>query len=94
MVEISHKREPSWSGINVWEVEYKVYWNKRWEVRKKLVIGLSSTSGCEMEAFMSVAAVYGGRKIKALSARFLGTGVLAGHPWELQKKHWQNLNKA
>lgn len=90
---LSLNRKPLWCATNIWKVCYKVKIGRKTETREKFVAGINACDGnvSQMEAALSVAAVYGGKAITIISSEFVGTGVKAGLDWELQKRYWNSL---
>lgn len=75
---LSHKREPNWYPTNIWLVKYRVRINDKIEERSTYVTGLYQAHNdgkINMQAALAVAAVYGGKRIRVLSTKFINTGV-------------------
>lgn len=77
-IVLSFKRESNWSHTSVWLVKFRVRVRGQITEREMYVTGVSQAHNdgkLNIQAALAVAAVYGGRRIRILSTKFVGTGV-------------------
>lgn len=77
-IVLSFKRELNWVGTNICLVKFRVRVRGQIIEREMYVTGISqgyNDGKINMQAALAVAAVYGGRRIRILSTKFVGTGV-------------------
>ncbi len=63
---------------NIWVVKYSVKINGKIKEREKYVVGMQQAHNdgeINMQAALAVAGLYGGKRIRILSTRFVDSGV-------------------
>jgi hypothetical protein len=77
-VILAYKREPGWTYTNIWRVTYRVRIRGEIKERVTYVTGLSqchNNGEVYMPAALAVAGMYGGKRIRILSTKFVDSGV-------------------